>query len=50
MQLYDIIRFYAKRRKPETIRTGQTLEAVQKWCNDPTTKKDGVYFDGYQKA
>lgn len=51
---YNIVRFYnnigkKRMRHPEIIRTNVTLEEAQKWCNDPSTRKEGVYFDGYQR-
>lgn len=44
-----IIRFYAPRldRKPRTIRKNVTLTEAQAHCSDPTTRQEGVYFDGY---
>lgn len=46
---YVIIRFYhpsvGKQDRP--IRTGLTLEQAQEHCSDPSTRKDGEYFDGY---
>ena len=46
--MYKIIRFYKSGRK-HTIKTVSTLEIAQLHCNDPRTKKNGVYFDGYTK-
>lgn len=50
MDLYNIYRYYAppSKRRPELIRSGQTLEAAQEWCNDPETAVKGKWFDGYQ--
>jgi len=45
---YKIIRFYKSGRR-KTVKTVSTLETAQLHCNDPRTKKDGVWFDGYQK-
>lgn len=40
-KLFNIYRYYQSGKKKELIRSGQTLEQVQKWCNDPTTRKEG---------
>lgn len=49
--MYKIVRFYAPHlsRKPRTIKTNLTLEQAQAHCNDPKTRKDGEYFDGYTR-
>ena len=49
MQTYKIVRCYypGLNKKNRTIKTGLTLEQAQKHCNDPKTRKEGVYFDGY---
>jgi len=59
MDKYKIVRFYApsrtatsdhtRNKRSRTIKTGLTLEQAQAHCNDPKTRKDGVYFDGYTK-
>ena len=51
MTTYKIIRFYhpSQERANETIRTGLTLEEAQAHCKDPTTRKDDVFFDGYDE-
>lgn len=36
-EIYKIVRFYQNERKPRTIAKNLTLEAAQKWCNDPET-------------
>lgn len=51
---YKIIRYYYPGRKPKNkrttaIRSRLTLEEAQAHCNDPNTRKEGVYFDGYTK-
>lgn len=46
---YKIIRFYkdpAKNKK--TIKKGLTLLEAQLHCQDSKTRKEGVYFDGYE--
>jgi hypothetical protein len=45
---YKIVRFYYDGRKKRTIKTGLTLEQAQIHCADPETRKEGVWFDGYQ--
>jgi hypothetical protein len=49
MQTYKIVRFYAPHlhRESKVIKTGLTLEEAQEHCNDPDTKKEGEWFDGY---
>lgn len=52
MERYKIVRFYSPigcHKPNRTIKTGLTLEQAQAHCNDPRTRKDGVYFDGYMK-
>jgi hypothetical protein len=46
---YKIIRFYRNDRKPKVMRKGLTLKEAQAHCNDPKTRKEGVYFDGYDE-
>ena len=48
-QRYKIIRFYhpSVDRENEVQRTGLTLEEAQEHCNDPATRKDNEFFDGY---
>ena len=48
METYKIIRHYVNGRA-KTIKTGQTLEQVQKHCNDPSSRKPFKWFDGYTK-
>ena len=46
--VYRIIRFYrSDHRRPRTIKNGLTLAEAQAHCQDPKTRKEGVYFDGY---
>ena len=45
---YTIWRFYYERsRKPRRIKRGLTLEQAQSHCQDPKTRKEGEWFDGY---
>jgi len=46
---YKIVRFYAPHlnRDNRVIKTGLTLEQAQAWCKDPSTRKEGQWFDGY---
>ncbi|KKM60100.1 hypothetical protein LCGC14_1545170 [marine sediment metagenome] len=48
---YKIVRFYYpdQNRRRRTIKTGLTLEQAKAHCNDPKTRKEGVYFDGFEK-
>lgn len=46
--MYMIVRHYrAADRKSKIINTCLTLEQAQAHCSDPSTRKDGVWFDGY---
>ena len=47
---YKIVRFYYERdRRQRTLHRNVSLEVAQLHCNDPKTRKEGVYFDGYTK-
>jgi len=48
---YRIIRFYSPSdgRPNRVIKTVNSLEEAQAHTNDPRTRKEGVYFDGYMK-
>ncbi len=49
--MYKIIRFYRdSNKRSRTIKTRLTLEEAQKHCQDPKTRKEGVYFDGYSET
>jgi len=48
---YKIVRFWnpavPRKSHRKTMQTGLTLEEAQKHCNDPLTRKEGEWFDGY---
>ncbi len=48
---YKIVRFYHpdQKRKKRTIQRGLSREQVEAHCNDPKTRKEGVFFDGFQE-
>lgn len=48
---YKIIRFYTpnKNKRKRVIAIGLTLEQARAHCNDPKTRKEGVYFDGLER-
>ncbi len=48
METYKIVRFYKSGRR-RTIFKNVSLEVAQLHCNDPRTRKEGVWFDGYTK-
>lgn len=48
---YNIVRFYrnaARRRR--IIHRNVSLKVAQLHCSDPKTRKEGVWFDGYERA
>lgn len=46
---YKIIRFYRERYKSsKIIKRGLTLEEAKEHCNDPSTRKEGEWFDGFE--
>jgi hypothetical protein len=49
MKTYKILRMFFPplKRANEVIRTGLTLEEAEEHCNDPNTRLEGVWFDGY---
>lgn len=46
---YKIVKFYAPylKKRPKTLRRGLTLEEVQRYCEDPKTRKAGEWFCGW---
>lgn len=50
MDTYRIIRYYADlRKKPRVMARGFSLEDARKHCSKPTSKKEGVWFEGFSK-
>ena len=51
MKRFYIIRFYhpSQDRPNRVVRRGLTLEQAQEWCRHPETRRDGVFFDGYEE-
>tara|TARA_R110000824_G_scaffold3750_5_gene17864 strand:- start:105 stop:269 length:165 start_codon:yes stop_codon:yes gene_type:complete len=48
-QLYKIIRFFQKREHRSTIvKRNLTLDEAQAHCRNPSTMKEGEWFDGYE--
>ena len=47
---YKILRFFADASRPSEARqSGLTLQEAQAHCRDPRTRKEGVWFDGYEQ-
>ena len=48
---YKIVRFWhpavPRKSHSKIMQPGLTLEEAQKHCNDPRTREEGVWFDGY---
>jgi hypothetical protein len=48
---YKIVRFFAPHlnKKPRAVRGKRrlTLEEAQAHCKDPSTRREGQWFDGY---
>ncbi len=49
-QQYKIVRFFRVSRRRRMIHRNVSLQVAQLHCNDPRTRRDGVWFDGYEKA
>lgn len=48
---YNIVRFFRNReRRRRVIHRGVSLAVAQLHCSDPRTRKEGVWFDAYEKA
>ena len=50
---YKIIRFYrethfVRNKSSRVIRRGLTLEQAKAHCQDPSTRKEGEWFDGFE--
>lgn len=48
---YNIVRHYFSGGKaPRVMKSGLNIREAQAHCSDPRTRKEGIYFDGYQKV
>ena len=48
-QLYKIIRFFRKSEHlNEIVKRNLTLDEAQAHCQNPLTRKEGEWFDGYE--
>lgn len=47
---YEIVRFYKDENKNQRIiKSGLTKQEAQEHCNDPDTRQEGIYFDGFRE-
>lgn len=46
---YMIVRYYRKNKLPTIQKTGLTLEQAKEHCAKESTRKAGVYFEGFTK-
>ena len=47
LRCFKIMRMFKDGRKSRVIRRNVTEAEAQEHCSRPDTKKDGVWFDGY---
>ena len=47
LRIYRIIRFYRVSGRRRVIHNNVTLSIAQLHCSDPKTRREGVWFDGY---
>lgn len=47
---YDIVRFYSNHRNPRVMQRALTRRDAERHCNNPRTRKEGEWFDGFAKC
>ncbi len=47
---YNIVRHFRVSGRRKIIKRNVSLEIAQLHCNDPRTRRAGVWFDGYEQA
>ncbi len=49
--LYEIVRYFhpSQDRDLKVVQRNVSLEDAQRHCQDPKTKREGKYFDGYRR-
>jgi len=48
--MYKVYKYFRKEgKRPQLVEKGLTLEEAKRLCNNPNTRKEGVWFYGFTK-